>query len=109
MKNGRCRMHGGTSPGAPRRNKNALKRRYTGEAILRRREVSVLLRAIKSLARQDLSRPRNCLCMGLFSRFAVYPSPVLHLPYRERSWRWLDREGQFPVVVTQAHQVAVMS
>jgi hypothetical protein len=26
MKNGRCRMHGGTSPGAPKGNKNALKR-----------------------------------------------------------------------------------
>ena len=55
MKNGRCRMHGGTSPGAPKGNKNALKHgRYTAEAIRRRREVSVLLNAMKSLARQEI-------------------------------------------------------
>ena len=41
MKNGRCRMHGGTSPGAPKGNKNALKHgRYTAEAIARRREIA---------------------------------------------------------------------
>ena len=34
MTNGRCRMHGGTSPGAPAGNKNALKHGlYTAEAI----------------------------------------------------------------------------
>jgi hypothetical protein len=38
MPNGRCRMHGGTSPGAPKRNKNALKHGwYTAEAIAVRR------------------------------------------------------------------------
>ena len=32
MKNDRCRMHGGKSPGAPKENKNALKHeRYTAE------------------------------------------------------------------------------
>jgi hypothetical protein len=47
----RCRMHGGTSPGAPKGNKNALKHgRYTAEAIAVRREVAVLLRAMKALA-----------------------------------------------------------
>jgi hypothetical protein len=36
MKNGRCRMHGGLSPGAPKGNKNALKHgRYTADAIAR--------------------------------------------------------------------------
>ena len=40
MPNGRCRMHGGTSPGAPKGNKNALKHgRYTAEAIARRRSI----------------------------------------------------------------------
>jgi hypothetical protein len=40
MPNGRCRMHGGMSPGAPKGNKNALKHgRYTAEAIARRREI----------------------------------------------------------------------
>ena len=44
MKNGRCRMHGGTSPGAPKGNKNALKHgRYTAEATERRKEIAELL------------------------------------------------------------------
>src|SRR5438046_2204193 len=51
MANGRSRMHGGTSPGAPRGNKNALKHgHYTAEAIAQRREISALLRAMKALA-----------------------------------------------------------
>lgn len=52
MPNGRCRMHGGKSPGAPKGNKNALKHgSYTAEAIARRREVEVLLRAMRALAK----------------------------------------------------------
>ena len=51
MPNGRCRLHGGLSPGAPKGNKNALKHgRYTGEALARRREVAALIRAMKNLA-----------------------------------------------------------
>jgi hypothetical protein len=45
-------MHGGKSPGAPKGNKNALKDgRYTVEAVVRRREVAALLRAMRSLAK----------------------------------------------------------
>jgi uncharacterized protein YjcR len=52
MPNGRCRMHGGPSQGAPQGNKNALKHGgYTAEAIARRREIAELLRAMKALAR----------------------------------------------------------
>jgi hypothetical protein len=51
MKNGRCRMHGGTSPGAPKGNKHALKDgRYTADAIAKRRGIRELLRAMKALA-----------------------------------------------------------
>jgi len=51
MPNGRCRMHGGLSPGAPRGNKNAFKHgRYTAEAIANWREVAALVRAMKALA-----------------------------------------------------------
>jgi len=51
MPNGRCRMHGGKSSGAPKGNRNAYKHgRYTAEAIARRREVASLLRSIKALA-----------------------------------------------------------
>jgi hypothetical protein len=52
MPNGRCRMHGGTSPGAPMGNKNAFKHgHYTAEAIAERREISALLRAMKALTK----------------------------------------------------------
>jgi hypothetical protein len=51
MPNGRCRMHGGMSPGAPKGNKNALKHgHYTNEAIAARRNISELMRAIKTFA-----------------------------------------------------------
>jgi uncharacterized protein YjcR len=50
MRNGRCRMHGGLSPGAPQGNKNAFKHgQYSGGAIARRREVAALLRAMREL------------------------------------------------------------
>jgi hypothetical protein len=49
MKNGRCRMHGGPSPGAPKGNRNALKHgRYTVEAIARRREIAALIKAVRT-------------------------------------------------------------
>jgi hypothetical protein len=51
MPNGRCRLHGGLSPGAPKGNRNALKHgRYTAEAIANRREVAALIRAMRALA-----------------------------------------------------------
>jgi len=49
MKNGRCRMHGGKSTGAPKGNRNAYKHgRYTAESIARRRETAKLVRSIKA-------------------------------------------------------------
>ena len=51
MANGRCRMHGGPSPGAPKGNPNAFKHgRYTAEAIANRRQLSAMLTAMKALA-----------------------------------------------------------
>ena len=53
MANGRCRMHGGKLPGAPRGNRFAWKHgRYSGEAIRRRREVAELIRTMRALTRQ---------------------------------------------------------
>jgi hypothetical protein len=50
MKNGRCRMHGGTNPGAPKGNRNSLKHGlYTAEAIAHRREFSSMLRDMRAL------------------------------------------------------------
>ena len=50
MTNGRCRMHGGKSPGAPRRNSHAFKHgRYAAEAIARRQEFAALMRGMKGL------------------------------------------------------------
>jgi uncharacterized protein YjcR len=55
MPNGRCRMHGGTSPGAPKGNRNAFKHgRYSAEAIANRREIAALLREMKATARDVL-------------------------------------------------------
>ncbi len=52
MPNGRCRLHGGLSPGAPKGNKNAFKHgRYSAETLARRREVAALIRAMRTLAR----------------------------------------------------------
>jgi hypothetical protein len=51
MPNGRCRMHGGPSPGAPKGNQNAFKHgRYTAGAIARRRQISALIRHARELA-----------------------------------------------------------
>jgi hypothetical protein len=48
MPNGRCRMRGGPSPGAPKGNKNAYKQgRYSAEAIARRRSISLLIRTAR--------------------------------------------------------------
>jgi hypothetical protein len=50
MPNGRCRMHGGLSPGAPKGNSNARKHgRCAADVVARRRKISSLLRAMKSL------------------------------------------------------------
>jgi uncharacterized protein YjcR len=50
MTNGRCRMHGGPSTGAPKGNKNALRHgHYSAEAITRRRGLAALIRTSKSL------------------------------------------------------------
>jgi uncharacterized protein YjcR len=51
MPNGRCRMHGGPSPGAPKGNKNAYKHgHYSAEEIARRREIAALVRSMKASA-----------------------------------------------------------
>jgi hypothetical protein len=54
MPNGRCRMHGGMSPGAPKGNKNALTHGlYTAEAIARRRQISGWMRSVRAFLRDD--------------------------------------------------------
>jgi hypothetical protein len=51
MANGRCRMHGGMSPGAPKGNKNALRHgRYTAESIAVRRLIARLAREARKTA-----------------------------------------------------------
>lgn len=50
MPNGRCRMHGGSSPGAPKGNRNAWKHgHYSQEAIKLRRYVQALARLFGGL------------------------------------------------------------
>jgi hypothetical protein len=53
MMNGRCRMHGGPSPGAPKGNRNAVKHgRYNAKAIEDRRRIATLLRVMRELAKE---------------------------------------------------------
>ena len=65
MPNGRCRMHGGLSPGAPKGNRNAFKHgRYIVETIARRRELAALVRAMRALvgaAEAEAARLRDQL------------------------------------------------
>ena len=50
MANGRCRLHGGRSPGAPRGNRNAwVHGYYSAGAIAERRELRSLLRQARAL------------------------------------------------------------
>ena len=50
MANGRCRMHGGKSPGAPIGNDHARKHgHYTADAIAERRELATLIRSMRGL------------------------------------------------------------
>jgi uncharacterized protein YjcR len=49
MPNGRCRMHGGPSPGAPKGNQNAFKHgRYSAEAVRGRRLIAELIREMRN-------------------------------------------------------------
>jgi hypothetical protein len=60
MPNGRCRMHGGKSTGAPKGNQNALKHgRFSSEAIAQRQYVRELIGESRKLARGILAQPEN--------------------------------------------------
>ena len=53
MANGRCRMHGGTSPGAPIGNANARKHGlYTAGAVAERRELAALIRSMRGVVEE---------------------------------------------------------
>ncbi|HEY0352193.1 MAG TPA: HGGxSTG domain-containing protein [Enterovirga sp.] len=54
MPNGRCRMHGGSSPGAPKGegNGNYKSGRFTNEAIAGRRELNEFNRNMRRLANE---------------------------------------------------------
>lgn len=54
MPNGRCRMHGGRSPGAPKGKANGMYRhgRSTNQALAQRRELSALIKAARGMAQK---------------------------------------------------------
>ena len=60
MPNGRCKMHGGKSPGAPKGDANGNFRHggYTQEAVMLRRQLTALTRAI----REQWADLRPALC-----------------------------------------------
>ncbi|WP_346771822.1 HGGxSTG domain-containing protein [Bradyrhizobium sp. 170] len=50
MPNGRCRMHGGPSPGAPKGNQNAFKHgRYSASSIQHRRQIAALINEMREV------------------------------------------------------------
>jgi hypothetical protein len=52
MPNGRCRLHGGKSPGAPKGNKNSyIHGYYAAETIATRREIASLLLSMRTLVK----------------------------------------------------------
>jgi hypothetical protein len=56
MPNGRCRMHGGLSPGAPKGNQNAFKHgRYSARFIAAKRQTRILLKEMQRTL-QEASR-----------------------------------------------------
>jgi hypothetical protein len=81
MPNGRCRMHGGPSPGAPKGNKNAFKHGlYTAEAIAGRRTVSKLMRAARALSESPRKEPLTTARIALHGvdpRILVLLSPAV--------------------------------
>jgi len=53
MKNGRCRLHGGLSTGAPRGNSNAFRHgHYTRAAIAQRKQIRHLIRNCRGLLKE---------------------------------------------------------
>ena len=51
MANGRCRMHGGTSPSAPTGNQNAFKHgRNSAQSISQRRQIAALISEMRETA-----------------------------------------------------------
>jgi hypothetical protein len=91
MPNGRCRMHGGLSPGAPKGNRNAFKHgRYAAEAIARRREIAELGREIAELV--SAMKPLNT---GRTFAFAFHnpTSKGVARSSRFSAARWRGRYG----------------
>jgi hypothetical protein len=61
MPNGRCRMHGGPSPGAPKGNRHAyMHGRYSAESITLRQKISALVQLARTLNSKVIRRkPRK--------------------------------------------------
>ena len=55
MLNGRCQMHGGLSPGAPKGNQNAFKHgRYSARAMSQRQQIAALIARVRETATQGV-------------------------------------------------------
>ena len=79
MTNGRCRMHGGASPGAPTGNSHAFKHgRFTAEAIAERREFAALQRVNDPTCGEITTTPNLRSAAG-----SSCPSDFCQLPGRQ--------------------------
>jgi len=69
MRNGRCRMHGGMSPGAPKGNQNAYKHgHYSADAIEARRQMAEFNRETRALINTITRNPNRSPSAPRFKR-----------------------------------------
>src|SRR5262249_18830024 len=72
MPNGRCRMHGGKSPGAPRGNKNAYKHGHADKLVVAPSEPSraieepIVVHVSQTPAQRPKSRGLSTVLFGVF-------------------------------------------
>jgi hypothetical protein len=65
MLNGRCRMHGGKSPGPPKNNKNSFKNgRFTAKAIAERKQIRSLIKETNRMIDEINVIGNDQICQG---------------------------------------------
>jgi hypothetical protein len=112
MPNGRCRLHGGKSPGAPKRNRNAWKHgHYSAESMALRRLIRRLLSDAADLAKR-YSPLRSLACCGRTAGSLTpsarngcgTPQPMEGL---SRVWQAMERTSSFRLSRHSSQLIAI--
>ncbi len=70
MANGRCRMHGGKSPGPPKNNKNSFKNgRFTAKAIAERKRICCLIKETNRIIEEINVTDNDKISLGNQKRY----------------------------------------